>query len=244
MLQTSHAIVLNVIRYNDESFIANVLTETDGYVSFLVRRAKSGRSKVQHALFQPLQQIEISWERKTGGGLSHPKQVHAAFNYSDLPFDPAKRAIALYLAEFLSHALRNEPAQPLLFEYVATALQLLDHSRSGVQNFHLTFLLHLTRFLGFLPDDSTYSMTARFDMQNGVFSTSTPTHNHFLSPQDSEFIPQLLRMSPKNMHLYKFTRAQRRQILDIINQYYRLHLPNFPELKSLEVLNAVFDAAQ
>ena len=241
MLQTSRAIVLNSIRYNDDSFIVNVLTETSGHVSFLLRRAKSGRSKVQHALFQPLQQLEISWEQRAGGGLAHPKQVRAIYAYSDLPFNHAKRSIALYLAEFLNHALRNEPPHALLFEYVATGLQLLDQSRNGVHNFHLVFLLHLTHFLGFLPDDSTYTPQSCFDLQNGEFTSAIPPHNHCLSPEESRFIPQLLRMTPQNMHLFQFTRTQRRQILDILNVYYRLHLPNFPELKSLEVLNAVFD---
>ena len=43
------------------------------------------------------------------------------------------------------------------------------------------------------------------------------------------------------MHLYAMTRAERMRCLEVMNLYYRLHLPGFPELKSLEVLKELFD---
>ena len=48
-------------------------------------------------------------------------------------------------------------------------------------------------------------------------------------------------MNYDNMHLYKFSRGQRRRCLEVINDYYRLHLPGFGELKSLDVFRELFD---
>jgi len=43
------------------------------------------------------------------------------------------------------------------------------------------------------------------------------------------------------MHLFKMNRQERLRLLVLINDYYRLHLPDFPELNSLQVLKEVFD---
>lgn len=37
------------------------------------------------------------------------------------------------------------------------------------------------------------------------------------------------------------SRVERMRCLTVIEQYYRLHLPDFPELKSLDVLKELFD---
>jgi DNA repair protein RecO (recombination protein O) len=43
------------------------------------------------------------------------------------------------------------------------------------------------------------------------------------------------------MHLFKMTREERNRCVSIILYYYRLHIPNFPELRSLSVLQSLFD---
>ena len=43
------------------------------------------------------------------------------------------------------------------------------------------------------------------------------------------------------MQLFALSRTERQRILFLILEYYRLHLPVFPELRSLEVLSEVFD---
>ena len=42
------------------------------------------------------------------------------------------------------------------------------------------------------------------------------------------------------MHLYSMSRLQRNHCVEVIVDYYRLHIPNFPELKSLPVLKTLF----
>ena len=41
------------------------------------------------------------------------------------------------------------------------------------------------------------------------------------------------------MHLFRFTREQRTRLLEILNDYYRLHIPHFPELRSMAILREV-----
>ena len=49
-----------------------------------------------------------------------------------------------------------------------------------------------------------------------------------------------MRMNFDNMRFFKMNREERGRCLDVIITYFRLHVPNFPEMKSLSVLKALF----
>ena len=44
----------------------------------------------------------------------------------------------------------------------------------------------------------------------------------------------------ETMHLFKMSRSERNRCTEIILTYYRLHVPNFPELKSLGIMQELF----
>ena len=48
-------------------------------------------------------------------------------------------------------------------------------------------------------------------------------------------------ISFENMSLYSFSRQDRVGVINRIVEYYRLHLPDFPEIKSLSVMQSLFD---
>ena len=66
-------------------------------------------------------------------------------------------------------------------------------------------------------------------------------HRHYLDKPESLAFAGLLRMSYENMHLYRFTRQDRLLVIHRILEYYRLHMPDFPEIKSLAVMQTLFD---
>ena len=65
---------------------------------------------------------------------------------------PAKPTVVLFLAEMLLHVVHSEEADEKVFDFVAAALQWLDTAERDYANFHLVFLMRLTRFLGIAPD--------------------------------------------------------------------------------------------
>ena len=105
MLTESRAIVLRTIKYNDESFIAETLTEGHGRVSFLVRISRSPRAAVRHTLFQPLALLTICWNHREGNALKRPKSVGVSTPLVSIPYNPRKSAVALFLSEFLQAAI-------------------------------------------------------------------------------------------------------------------------------------------
>jgi DNA repair protein RecO (recombination protein O) len=242
MIQQSHAIVLHLTPYNDEAFIVDVLTEAQGLVSFLVRRSRSPRAAVRHALFRPLALLSLEWRHRESGGLQRPLSAEVWRPYSSLPYDAHKSAMAFFLAEFLRYAARAEASTEALFGYVVRSVEWLDMCPGGFANFHLVFLLRLARFLGLAPNMEQAAAGGYFDLQDGRFVTQRPLHPHFLAPADAARLPLLMRMNYGTMHVFRFSGQERSRLLEAITTYYRLHLPTFPELKSLAVLKELFDA--
>jgi len=102
------------------------------------------------------------------------------------------------------------------------------------------FLMRLSRFLGFWPNAQDYEPGKVFDLKDATMVGVLPSHGQYLNAEESAFLPRLLRMDYATMHLFRFNREQRARVLDVLVDYYRLHIPEFPELKSLDVLRTVF----
>lgn len=238
--EKTRGIVLHTLKYGDTSLIVDVYTETGGNVSFMVCLPRSRKAALRGVLFRPLTLLELDYEARPGTALQRIKDARLHYAYRSVPYEPAKAAIALFLAEFLYRALRHETCNPPLFAYLCHSLQWLDRREANFANFHSVFLLRLTRFLGFYPNAEDYHAGDFFDLQNACFVGTRPLHGAYLPPEEAAGIPLLMRMNYDTMHLFAFSRVQRGRLLTVLNDYYRLHVPDFPELKSLDVLHEVF----
>lgn len=242
MFQKTNAVVLRTIKHNDTSLVVDLFSETNGHMALLSptqARKKAGR---QASLFQPLSILEIEATNRPTASLNRIKEARAAYPLQSIPNNPYKIAISLFLAEFLYRALHNEASNPPLYAYLEKSILWLDECKRGFANFHVVFLMRLSQFLGLYPNMDHYHEGDFFDMANACFTRLRPLHPSFLPPDDAKALAALARMSYANMHLFRMNRQQRRQCLDAIQAYYKLHLPNFPEIKSAEVLRELFDA--
>jgi DNA repair protein RecO (recombination protein O) len=249
MQQTLRGIVLRTVKYGDTSIIVDLFTESHGRMSFMASTSRAKRSVRNVSFWQPLSMVEFSAELLPNGGkLPRPSDVRTYYNYMDLPFSPVKSTLALFLSEFLSAALREEKENAPLFRYIESSLQWLDlaEAPASVANFHLAFLMHLSRFIGIYPNLdinsqlSTVNCQLYFDLLAGTYCDHRPSHPHFLQGQEAQNLPTLFRMNYPTMHLFRLSRRERQRILQVLNTYYRLHVPQFPELKSLEVLQEFY----
>lgn len=242
MLQKTVGIVLHSLKYNDTSNIVDIYTEHTGRASFLVSVPRSRKAAVKSVLFQPLSIVEFEADFRPNTTIYKIKEAKSFYPFTSIPYDPFKSAIALFLAEFLYRAIREETENRPLFAYLQHSIVWLDTSREGYANFHLVFLMRLSRFLGLYPNLENYSRGDYFDMLNACFTPLRPQiHSSYINPDEAGRLSQLMRMNYETMHLFGMNRTERARCLTIINDYYRLHLPDFPVLKSLAVLQELFD---
>ena len=240
MLIKTRAIVLHTFKYGDAKLVIELLTEKFGRLSFMSRIPKTAKGKLKKQFFQPLTLLEIEFDMRQRGGLQTMRDARIALPFVSIPFEPVKLSLSLFVAEFLYYATRSEQENTPLFNYLINCIEWLDNSRGAFANFHLVFTLRLSRFLGFYPNLEASAATAYFDLRNGCFTATMPSHADFLLPSEAARIGLLMRMNFDTMHLFRMSHHERNRCIELILMFYQLHVPGFPELKSLGVLQELF----
>ena len=240
MLTKTPAIVLHAIKYGETRLIVDMFTKTFGRQAFIVSIPKTPKGKVKKQFFQPLTILEIETDLRPRQQLQKLHDVRLAAPFASIPFEPDKLSISLFVAEFLYYALRSEQQNELLYDYLEYSILWLDGQQARYANFHLVFLLRLTRFLGFYPNLDDYMDGDYFDLRESVFMPVPPVHRDFLHPEEAQKVQLMMRMDFPTMHLFRMSHQERNRLLDVTLKYYRLHLPDFPEMKSIEVLQALY----
>lgn len=240
MQEKIRGIVLRTVKYGDNGLIVDMFTLQYGRRSFATKVAKGRRTASNASLWNPLAMVEFDADIRPNGKLPVPKDVRLYHNNLHTLLSPVKSTLALFLAEFLTHALKSETENDALYSYLEVSLQWLNNAEKDYTNFHLVFLMRLTRFLGIFPNLDSASPLDFFDMESGCYCKARPYHPNYLNSADAIRIPMLFRMNYDTMHLFRMSRTERWSILTTLNTYYRLHIPGFPELKSLDVLHEVF----
>ena len=240
MLTKTQAIVLHSLKYGETRLIVDMFTRSQGRQSFIVSIPKSVKGKIKKQLFQPLTLLEIESDLRPKLQLQKLSDIRLASPFSSIPFDPNKLSISLFIAEFLYYALRSEQHNEPLFDYIVNSIQWLDAQTDRFANFHLVFLMRLSRFLGFYPNLEHYQSGDYFDLRESIFLSAPPVHRDFLHPQEAEKIQLMMRMDFPTMHLFRMSHQERNRLLEVSLIYYRLHLPDFPELKSVSVLQELY----
>ena len=211
-----------------------------GRLSFIVSMPKSAKSKMKKQFFQPLTLLEIETDVRPKVQLQKLSDVRLASPFASIPFHPHKLSMALFLAEFLYYALRSEQRNELLYDYVESSIQWLDGQDDHFANFHLVFLMRLSRFLGFYPNLEHYRAGDFFDLRESEFIPSPPVHRDFLFPEEAQKVQLMMRMDYPTMYLFRMSHQERNRLLEVTLIYYRLHLPDFPEMKSTGVLQELY----
>jgi len=240
VLTKSEAIVLHALKYGETRLIVDMFTRQHGRLSFVVPLPRTPRGRLKKQFFQPLTLLAVETDVRPRLQLQQLKHAAILCPLPSLQTHPAKLSITLFLAEFLYHALKGEQQNEPLFDYVVSSLQWLDAATLHVANFHLVFLMRMARFLGFSPNLDDYTPGSCFDLRASCFCQQPPAHREFLPPSEADKVQLMMRMDYHTMHLFRLSHHDRNRLLDIALAYYRIHLPAFPELHSLEVLQQLW----
>lgn len=234
-------IVLRTVKYDDKSFIAHIFTASRGYVSFIVNSSRGKRAGATARLFKPLTFLSLQWEAKPLASLHRIKIASPLFVLQDILMEPTKRSIAILLNEFMTYALREETGHPDLYQYIEHSLRWLDTAQQGFANFHLVFLLKLTRFLGIAPNTETYAEGLLFDLTNACFTANHIQADTVMCIPDAKLLFDLSQATYGTMQHIKMNRYDRLRITRHLAAYYALHLPKFPVIHSLDVLRELYE---
>lgn len=245
MVHKTKGIVLRGVKYGETSLVVTILTELYGIQSYIVNGVRtSGKKGSKAQFFQPAAILEMVVYHNEQKNLQRIKEFKWAYLYQNVWGNVLKNSVALYMVELLNKCLKQPEANADLYNFCEDALLQLDTADKTVTaNFALFFSLHLCHFLGFRPAvDLPAGDTAPifFDLREGEFTLQQPGHPHFIDGHAAQATSLLLKvMQPAELTELKLNQEMRRKLLLAYQDFYALHISDFGQLKTLQVMQTV-----
>lgn len=220
MLHKTRGIVFRFTKYGDSSIIVTIFTELFGLQTYIVNgvRSKSAKSKI--ALFQPLTLLDLVVYYKENASIKRIKELRCLHQYQTLQTDVRKSSIGMFINEILNKTVKEENHAQEVFNFLCDSLIFLDDQKNDYENFHLIFLIKLSRYLGFGAHEIDEVLTQRI---TGI--------------EEEALLRKLLTAEYKDVFI--ISNVQRRTLLEILIRFYTIHIDSLGEIRSVQVLKEV-----
>ncbi len=223
MLFKTRGIVINYIRFRETSIIAKIYTEEFGLQTYIENGVRTSKGKNKIALFQPLTLLDMVVYHRDTGNIMRLSEIKCSEPLTDVPYNFIKSGIALFMSEVFNKSLKEESSNPPLFEFLHQSIRYLDQQTEHCENFPIQFMLNFSQYLGFSPSEA-----------REVFSQIEESQLLDSAKEDEATFDKLIQ-APYYQYV-PLTNSQRRRILEYVLLFYRLHVDNFGELRSIPVL--------
>ena len=232
MIQKTKGIVLHSIKYGDTSLITHLYTEHFGRHSFLFKGIRSNKSKIKSNIIQPLFILNLESYIKEGKDLSLVKEASLANPFTHIPYELNKSAQAMFIAEILYRCLKEAEMNKPLFEFLCGSIEYFDLMKAGSADFHIIFLVKLSKYLGFYP--------ASREAENNIVSDHIPTHFDYINHSNSALLDKIFNSNYENLIDLDLNHKKRNDLLEAILKFYSFHIEEITRLKSFLILRELF----
>lgn len=239
MIHTTRGLVFQVSRFSDSSGIIKIYTESLGLQSFIVKSLFSRNSRIRPALFGHLTLLDIVFDHKPNKNIQFFKEVNINQPFHEINDHLGKSTILLFLNEILFKTIKEEEANEALFNFIIDSLNELDQTKLPIHSFHLLFLVKLTGYLGFGIPESLISGHDYFDLLTGLSSNTRPDHTYYIDGQPLDALEELSLLDYPQLAEFNYPRNIRLSLLDKLLDFFKIHMPEMTELKSVKVLHEI-----
>lgn len=240
MIRKTRGIVLHTTRYGESSLVVHCYTEQFGRQTYMAKGVRKSRRNNRSNLFQPLFILDFEIYYKAIRDMQLVKEVARAVPINSIPYDITKSTQAIFMAEVLYRVVREEEPNPMLAHFLINAISYLDALEEALPDFHIIFLFHLSRHLGFYPQNNFDESRRYFDLLSGMFISHFSDSGTQLDEETSKLWSKYMGRDFQLTKAIGFNSVQRKKVLDQVLKFYRNHVEGMAEIKSLEVLHALF----
>lgn len=212
MLTKTKGIVFNYIKYKETSIIVRIFTRELGLQSYIVNSVRTKGKTNKISFYQPLSILDLVVYSNSKTDLHRISESQFAVRYSTIPFNILKSTITLFLSETISKMMLEQEKNESLFDFLEASLSQFDDLEKNYYEFHIFILLNLMDFLG-----------------------------HSIPLLNSDVYEKQLDEIKKKTFLTGINRQTRSHLLNYILAFYKQNSQLNLDLKSLKVLEAVFD---
>jgi DNA repair protein RecO (recombination protein O) len=171
-------------------------------------------------LFQPLTVLDLVVYYKENAAIKRIKEIKCLHPYQTLTVDIRKSTLAMFITEVINKTIKEESHAEELCEFLIASLITLDTIHVGIETFHLSFLLKLSRFLGF-----------------GAGNVNEVLGWRITEPAIESALSKLLQSDYGDT--VPMTNEQRRELLSLLIGFYNDHTQTLGEMKSVQVLREI-----
>lgn len=242
MIIKSKGIVLRSVKYSETSLILDVFTKELGLKTYIISGVRKQKAKVSSGMLQPMNILDLVAYNKESANINRIKEVKMNVIFQTIPFDIRKSSIALFIVELISKSLKEKEPNKGYFDFVENSLIFLDKTKQKVSNFHLVFLVKMSNYLGFYPENNLSETNLYFDLREGKFRHNSPFHNDYLDENQSKSLSLVLRTDLENSDDLSFEKKDKHDLLENLILYYKIHLVDFGKIKTIEIFKKVFES--
>lgn len=250
MLLTTQGLVLHTTKYAETSIIAKVFTRELGLCSYMVKGIRSANGRNKQNLLQPMSYLEMTVYNNPKKQMQYIKEMQPASPSGNINRDGIRMSLLFFMDEVLYKSLKENEPNPQLFDYVSEELRTLNHDdlpSTFTASFPIHFLLRTAHYLGIEPMNNYSSHEPLFNLKEGRFLSSpsqfsaatNPNIDYFLDIHASAHIHHCLSAVQHCSPQPQLSASQRSTTLNNLIEYYHVHLSDFKNFKSHEVLHAV-----
>ncbi|MDE3211952.1 MAG: DNA repair protein RecO [Bacteroidota bacterium] len=240
-IYSTRGIVLRTVKYGETSVIATVFTELFGLQSYLVNGVRTQGKGSRAHFFQPGSLLELQVYHQELKHLQRIREMRWAVLYQHIFSDITRNAVTLFMVELLTRTLKQPEKNEVLFEFCQSAFCWVDQAEKKLTaNFPIFFSLQLLHHLGFRIQDNYSPDRPLFNPMEGNFTREGQKDSTLISPEVSAGISRFLKIRDlEGLGAVLLNQVQRREILQEIEKYYMIHMPDFTRMKTLPVLHEI-----
>ncbi len=209
--------------------------------AFLVNGVRKAKPRFSISLFQPLTPVELVMYIKQTTSLRRLKEIQYSEIFKDIPSNPVKSSVALFISEILYRSLHDSDCQKDLFDFTMRSLSCFDLLTDSYSSFHHFFLVRLMRYLGFYPNADSYSPGFVFNLISGSYHAAGLSGPYYSNSETASLLYRFQQSEIDNFTSIQMTALQKSTLLQTLIDYYSYHLPNPIHIRSYEVLQEVFE---
>ncbi len=239
MIISTKGIVLTSFDYSETSIISKIYTRQLGLQSYIVKGVRKKGARLKRNLFSPLSLLSMVVSHKEGEGLKTLKEGSCYYQFSRLTTDISKISVSLYLSELLTRSISSAMHDPDLYDFIEDTIINLDSTKENISGLPLMFAIRLSEFHGLSPLNNYDKNHPYFDLAEGKFVNELPIHNHFIDIDLSKVFSEILHTIDSGIQYLLLPYKTRVELLEKLHEYYRLHIPQFGEIKSVQVLTDI-----
>lgn len=250
MLNKSSIIVLHTIKHGESGLVVQCYSSTNGKQALYLRGG--AKANIKSAKFHRLNVLDIITYSNSTSSMPQIREFTQAAALNSIRTNIYKNTIAIFISEIIVRTIREHEANPQLFTFIKTAIEILEQMERGIANFHIYFLVQLASMLGFKPHNNYSEKTPLFNISLACFTEpflifdgnkciiSEESTSH-LTVKESYLLHKILNTQFTQIESITCNGELRLNFAKKIISYLSYHLGISIEIKSLDVLHEVFN---